>query len=176
MNRYPRLVINAEAIEHNTRLVQQLCRDNGIMLSVVTKGFSSMPKLVSSISKINPIFSDSRIETIKQMREAGINGHITLIRSPMMSEAEDVINNCNMSFHVDKAVLKHFDEVAGRLSKKHDVLLMCDVGDLREGPFYDEEVIELAEYIENDLSNLYVLRSEERRVGKECRSRWSPYH
>ena len=25
------------------------------------------------------------------------------------------------------------------------------------------------------LSDLY-LRSEERRVGKECRSRWSPYH
>ena len=22
----------------------------------------------------------------------------------------------------------------------------------------------------------YSLRSEERRVGKECRSRWSPYH
>ena len=26
------------------------------------------------------------------------------------------------------------------------------------------------------LSNTYHLRSEERRVGKECRSRWSPYH
>ena len=26
------------------------------------------------------------------------------------------------------------------------------------------------------LLGLYVLRSEERRVGKECRSRWSPYH
>ena len=25
-------------------------------------------------------------------------------------------------------------------------------------------------------SDLYVIRSEERRVGKECRSRWSPYH
>ena len=24
--------------------------------------------------------------------------------------------------------------------------------------------------------NTVVLRSEERRVGKECRSRWSPYH
>ena len=23
---------------------------------------------------------------------------------------------------------------------------------------------------------VYELRSEERRVGKECRSRWSPYH
>ena len=26
------------------------------------------------------------------------------------------------------------------------------------------------------LIHLYVIRSEERRVGKECRSRWSPYH
>ena len=27
-----------------------------------------------------------------------------------------------------------------------------------------------------DLTDAYVSRSEERRVGKECRSRWSPYH
>src|SRR3712207_9575434 len=31
--------------------------------------------------------------------------------------------------------------------------------------------------IEHGMSALYALgRSEERRVGKECRSRWSPYH
>ena len=34
--------------------------------------------------------------------------------------------------------------------------------------------------VARDLMPLYVddvvLRSEERRVGKECRSRWSPYH
>ena len=29
-------------------------------------------------------------------------------------------------------------------------------------------------YIEN--SDYVITRSEERRVGKECRSRWSPYH
>src|SRR5689334_23739777 len=28
----------------------------------------------------------------------------------------------------------------------------------------------------SDVDNLLALRSEERRVGKECRSRWSPYH
>ena len=27
-----------------------------------------------------------------------------------------------------------------------------------------------------DLKHLAFARSEERRVGKECRSRWSPYH
>ena len=29
---------------------------------------------------------------------------------------------------------------------------------------------------DNNITKLYTTRSEERRVGKECRSRWSPYH
>ena len=29
---------------------------------------------------------------------------------------------------------------------------------------------------ESEETELFVERSEERRVGKECRSRWSPYH
>src|SRR5260370_6817263 len=33
-----------------------------------------------------------------------------------------------------------------------------------------------AEKVGGWLRTLVVLRSEERRVGKECRSRWSPYH
>ena len=30
--------------------------------------------------------------------------------------------------------------------------------------------------IENYVARHFPMRSEERRVGKECRSRWSPYH
>ena len=45
-----------------------------------------------------------------------------------------------------------------------------------------KEVNELAEILKNEYgiepatAAIAVLRSEERRVGKECRSRWSPYH
>ena len=38
----------------------------------------------------------------------------------------------------------------------------------------------MKEYIFNSRDDIYIIdlqkRSEERRVGKECRSRWSPYH
>ena len=34
----------------------------------------------------------------------------------------------------------------------------------------------LIELLQQELSDQSLLRSEERRVGKECRSRWSPYH
>ena len=42
----------------------------------------------------------------------------------------------------------------------------------------DEWLIEhqIGKWIPHNERNLLLLRSEERRVGKECRSRWSPYH
>ena len=34
----------------------------------------------------------------------------------------------------------------------------------------------LDEFVADPDSGIETIRSEERRVGKECRSRWSPYH
>src|SRR3712207_9115490 len=41
---------------------------------------------------------------------------------------------------------------------------------------FDGETYILERGIRADLSIIKGWRSEERRVGKECRSRWSPYH
>ena len=43
-------------------------------------------------------------------------------------------------------------------------------------PLKTERLV-LRPWKDEDAENLYeYARSEERRVGKECRSRWSPYH
>ena len=41
---------------------------------------------------------------------------------------------------------------------------------------YTLTIEEAARYYHIGEGKLRTLRSEERRVGKECRSRWSPYH
>ena len=38
----------------------------------------------------------------------------------------------------------------------------------------DVKVIDIREI--SPIADFFIIRSEERRVGKECRSRWSPYH
>ena len=45
---------------------------------------------------------------------------------------------------------------------------------LKENVVYFQSPSEIKSLIE--LNNKKIRRSEERRVGKECRSRWSPYH
>src|ERR1039457_3346486 len=41
---------------------------------------------------------------------------------------------------------------------------------------FPEELFERLDALKGVWAPFYTLRSEERRVGKECRSRWSPYH
>ena len=48
----------------------------------------------------------------------------------------------------------------------------CDYCDFLSGPSGPKEQ---ADYVDALLEEINA-RSEERRVGKECRSRWSPYH
>ena len=44
-------------------------------------------------------------------------------------------------------------------------------------PITNEAIKDKIQYFSNIINeDLFNIRAEERRVGKECRSRWSPYH
>ena len=47
---------------------------------------------------------------------------------------------------------------------------------LKKGPFADESLLKKVDAMNAAGDKSVIKRSEERRVGKECRSRWSPYH
>ena len=56
-----------------------------------------------------------------------------------------------------------------------DSLKMIDIENIEpnRNNFYENSEIEA---LADDIERQGLMRSEERRVGKECRSRWSPYH
>ena len=64
--------------------------------------------------------------------------------------------------------LKYAEEHPNWINKKRKLLFENIVKPLmkRDDVFFDEKTYR----------NCIKYRSEERRVGKECRSRWSPYH
>ena len=50
------------------------------------------------------------------------------------------------------------------------------IGNDHAGTHYKEAIIAFLKKENYEVINVGAERSEERRVGKECRSRWSPYH
>ena len=52
--------------------------------------------------------------------------------------------------------------------------MICETFDIKNEN--SQEYARLNTYLISHSDSIKTERSEERRVGKECRSRWSPYH
>ena len=77
--------------------------------------------------------ADSRIENIERMGRADIAASMILIRSPMMSEADRVVAHTDVSFNTELDVINELSSAACEARRIHAVVLMVELGDLREG-------------------------------------------
>ena len=76
---------------------------------------------------------DSLVENIKTMRGAQMGASMTLIRTPMLSQLDQVVELTNVSFNTEIKVIRKLSETAKRLNRIHAIILMVELGDLREG-------------------------------------------
>ena len=110
---------------------------------IVTKGLCADPEMAKMVANHPAVdfMADSRVMNIKTYAdEARKNGKMTvLLRIPMHAEAADVVKYVDLSFNSELSTIRLLDEEAGKIGVKHNVLLMIDLGDLREGIFYQNE-------------------------------------
>ena len=149
--------IDLDAIKENAAVICGLCKNSGIDVAGVVKfsdGDIDIAKayLDGGCSQI----ASSRIVHLEKIKEAIPDAETMLIRIPMISEAEEVVNWADFSLNSEEAVLRALNTAAGKLGKTHKVILMQDVGDRREGVIGTEAVTSLALLVENELDNLYL--------------------
>ena len=100
----------------------------------VTKASLGSPAIAGALIRAGVSgLGDSRIENIERMRQAGISASMTLIRSPMLSQVDRVAKSADISFNSEIDVVISLSSAAHRLGKTHGVVLMVELGDLREG-------------------------------------------
>lgn len=157
MERYPMLEFNLKKLYNNTKLVTKLCEDNGIKVAGIIKGFGGIAEGAEEMAKGGCCqIGSSRIEQLKALKDRGFDMPLLLVRIPMMCEIEDVVKYSDISLVSEKDTLNLLNKEAKAQNKIYGVVLMYDLGDLREGVFYKEELIRLAEYVEYESDNLYL--------------------
>ncbi len=130
----PRLEIDLHRIAHNARAISTLYGSRGVSVTAVTKAVLGAPAVAKVLvgAGITSI-GDSRIENIRSMREAGIEAEFTLIRSPMPSEARSVVEHADISLNTELSVIAQLSKHAATRGKRHKIILMVELGDMREG-------------------------------------------
>ena len=152
---YPRMNVNLGKLRHNIRNVVSDCNAQGIEVCGVVKGFNGLERAVEEFVDGGCMeIGTSRVFNIRELRESGMDARFLLLRIPMMSELEDVVEYVDTSLQSDLDTLRELDRVARRMGRTHSVILMADLGDLREGFWDREEMVQCGYIVETELKNL----------------------
>ncbi|MFZ5967813.1 MAG: alanine racemase [Bacillota bacterium] len=155
---YPILQINMNNIYENAKKLVDLCRQNGISVTGVIKGFNGIPEVAKEFIRADcEHIASSRIEQLLKLKKQGITKPTMLNRIPRPCELEYIAGNIDISLNSEWHTVEEIEKICRRKNVMHSVVLMLDVGDLREGFFDKNELINLAEYIEKSLRHVKFL-------------------
>ncbi len=144
--KYPKLVANKEALVYNAKKVIKMCHAANIELTAVVKvtcGNSELAKMYLTMGA--DMIGDSRIDNVIGMHCDGVKGPFMLLRIPMLSEIPEVVENVDVVLVSELETSRILGEEAMRHGKIQKILYMIDMGDLREGVWYENAVDEIVE-------------------------------
>jgi len=143
-----RIEVDCEAIRTNTRAVVELCAKHGIEVVGVTKGCCGLPEVARAMLAGGvTTLGDSRISHVRRLRGAGIKTRVMLLRLPKMSEIDQVVELTEVSLNSEYRTIEALSRKAEAKAVVHDIILMVEVGDRREG-LMPEEVVRIATSVE----------------------------
>lgn len=152
---YPRLLCDLGLLRQNVTQVTRRCHDSGIKVAGVVKGINAREPMVEQFAKGGcDQLASSRLSQLETFASLGLP--TMLIRVPMLSEVEELVRLADYSLQSDLAVLDAIEEACTHQGKIHKVVLMADLGDLREGWWDKEELLQAALHVERELPHVVL--------------------
>lgn len=129
-----RIEVDLARIGHNADVLVARLRSRRIAVTGVTKALLGLPALATTLVDAGvSSLGDARVENLERLRSADITASTLLLRSPMTSQVERVVRVADTSCNTEPDVLRALSAAAERAGRVHGVLLMVELGDLREG-------------------------------------------
>jgi ornithine racemase len=129
----PRIEIALSQIRHNARMLCELYGAKGISLMGVSKAILGEPLIAEAMIQGGVEYiADSRLENIQKMKRSGVSTQYVLLRSAP-SQAESIVRDVDISLNTELETIQKLSYYASLQQKIHRIILMVEMGDLREG-------------------------------------------
>lgn len=133
----PKLQIDINKVMKNTQDLVQKAKEQNITVTGITKGVCGHVEFARTLFEAGVDYlADSRIENLMKIHYLPIEK--MLIRSPKLSEVHEVIRYADYSLNSELRIIEALSSAALAQGKIHQVILMIDVGDLREGIWFED--------------------------------------
>ena len=153
--RYPLLEIDLDKLKENLAAIVDRCQSLSVEVAGVVKGFTALPEAARVYTECGVrTLASSRLGQLRTLRGAGIPCERFLIRIPMLSELSEVAELADMSLQSEVGTLRALNAACAKRGVRHKVILMLDLGDLREGFWSREELLDAALEVEYRLDHL----------------------
>ncbi|MEN6471406.1 MAG: alanine/ornithine racemase family PLP-dependent enzyme [Clostridiaceae bacterium] len=136
---YPLLTVDLKKLAHNVKFLCDLCEKNGVSAAFVTKCVRADVRIAALIEESGAaMLADSRVKNLDALTTKKPK---LLLRMAGPSEAEGVVRAADYSLQSEIAAIRALGAAAKAQKKRHNVILMADMGDLREGVFFTDEAL-----------------------------------
>ena len=132
------LIIRTKKIQDNIKYLSDYFERNNIQWSLISKVFSGDKDFLTNvltenvIEKINSV-GDSRLSSLKNLKKLNPDMRTIYIKPPAKIYADDIVKYADISLNSSYTTIKALNEAAQKAGKVHEVIIMIEMGELREG-------------------------------------------
>lgn len=142
--------INLSKIEYNAEALRTLLEENDIHLTPVIKCIAGDSRIIETLIQSGIThFAESRLENINENFKDQCN--YLLLRPTSKKHYTQLVETIKISMQTEIETIREINDIAKSLNKKHQIMLMIDWKDRREGVItydvlnYIEEIIKMTQ-------------------------------
>ncbi len=150
------IAISRKKLEHNYKFLERLFDKHNIQWGIVTKLLCGNPMYLKEIIGLGAReLMDSRISNLRTIKRIDPDVKTIYIKPPPRRSIKSVVKYADVSMNSDLETMKLISKEAQKQDKVHQVIIMVEMGELREGVMGDELVDFYAKVF--DLPNIEIL-------------------
>ncbi len=135
------IVLNRKKLLHNYRYLNKLFRENEIEWGIVSKVFCGSREYLKEIINLGiRQICDSRITNLKIIKSLDPSIETVFIKPPAKRYISSVVKYADASFNTEYETIRMISNEAVKQNKKHKIIIMIELGELREGVMREDFV------------------------------------
>ncbi len=133
------LKLYRDKLRHNYGFLKQIFEDHKIEWGVVTKLFCGNEAYIREVIELGAReIHDSRVSNLKVIKGIDPEVQTVYIKPPPKKYLKDIVQYADVGFNTELETIRLLSKEAVRQKRKHMVIIMIEMGDLREGVMREE--------------------------------------